>query len=169
MNLLAYSFLQGVLLGVLFIVCLLLIGIVLLQKGRGGGLTGALGGGGGGGGGAFGAKTGDVFTVITVGLALLFLLLVVVGNWVFSPPKESGGSKADVAPVGAPAAPDGMTLPASDDESGSALPGEADEPVQTDDQASPAPESEEPPEQAPAAPDEQDTPPADPMTEDSAP
>lgn len=69
----------------LFMVCLLLILIVLLQKGRGGGLTAAFGGGGGGG--AFGAKTGDVFTGITVVLAFVFLLLTVIGNYVFQPPK----------------------------------------------------------------------------------
>jgi len=62
-------------------VCLLLMLIVLIQRGRGQGLSGAFGGGGGGG--AFGAKTGDVFTWITVGLAALFLMLNVVGNFAF--------------------------------------------------------------------------------------
>lgn len=69
---------------VLFLVCLLLMLIVMLQKGRGGGLTAAFGGGGGGGG-AFGAKTGDVFTMITVVLAAVFLGMTVVGNYVFHP------------------------------------------------------------------------------------
>jgi preprotein translocase subunit SecG len=70
--------------GILFIiVCLLLILIVLLQRGRGGGLSGAFGGAGGHS--AFGAKTGDVFTWITVGMVALFLLLSVIANWVFVP------------------------------------------------------------------------------------
>ncbi|MCA8989120.1 MAG: preprotein translocase subunit SecG [Planctomycetaceae bacterium] len=50
----------------------LLIVIVLLQRGRGGGLAGALGGAGGQS--AFGTKAGDVFTKITVGLALVWVL-----------------------------------------------------------------------------------------------
>jgi len=61
-------------LAVLFgIVCLLLILIVLLQKGRGGGLVGALGGAGGQS--AFGSKTGDVFTWITVVFVGVFLVM----------------------------------------------------------------------------------------------
>ncbi|MFP4053624.1 MAG: preprotein translocase subunit SecG [Phycisphaerae bacterium] len=60
-------------LAVLFgIVCLLLIGIVLLQKGRGGGLGAAFGGAGSS---AFGTKTGDVMTWVTIVLVGLFLLL----------------------------------------------------------------------------------------------
>lgn len=66
----------------MILVCGLLMLIVLIQRGRGGGLSGAFGGGGGGGG-AFGAKTGDVFTWITVIVALVFLLLTVVSNFVF--------------------------------------------------------------------------------------
>jgi preprotein translocase subunit SecG len=67
----------------LILVCFLLIFIVLLQKGRGGGLSGAFGGAGGHS--AFGSKTGDVFTWITGGLVLLFIALAVVANWVFVP------------------------------------------------------------------------------------
>ena len=59
-------------LAILFIlICVLLIGMVLLQKGRGGGLSGAFGGAGGHS--AFGSRTGDVFTWITVVLVCLFL------------------------------------------------------------------------------------------------
>lgn len=65
----------------IFGVCLFLIIVVLLQRGRGGGLAGAFGGGGGSS--AFGAKTGDVFTWITVVLAAVFILLACVGNFVF--------------------------------------------------------------------------------------
>ncbi|MCH7527428.1 MAG: preprotein translocase subunit SecG, partial [Planctomycetes bacterium] len=55
----------------LIAVCVLLILVVLVQQASGGGLVGAFGGGGSGG--AFGAKTGDVFTVITVALAGFYL------------------------------------------------------------------------------------------------
>lgn len=72
----------------LILVCFLLIFIVMLQKGRGGGLSGAFGGAGGHS--AFGSKTGDVFTWITGGLVLLFITLAVVANWVFVPETFQG-------------------------------------------------------------------------------
>lgn len=63
-------------LGTLFLLtCLLLIIVVLLQKGRGGGLGGAFGGAGSS---AFGTRTGDVFTWVTIVLTALFLILAVV-------------------------------------------------------------------------------------------
>jgi protein translocase SecG subunit len=65
------------------IVCLLLISVVLLQKGRGGGLGAAFGGGSSS---AFGTRTGDVFTWVTIVLTALFLLLAVVGTLVVRPP-----------------------------------------------------------------------------------
>jgi preprotein translocase subunit SecG len=52
---------------------LLLIFIVLLQRGRGGGLAGAFGGAGGQS--AFGTRAGDVFTKITVILAVIWVVL----------------------------------------------------------------------------------------------
>ena len=78
----AFGITQYLLTFILIVVCLMLIGIVLLQKGRGGGLSGAFGGGGGGQS-AFGSKTGDVLTWFTVGLAAVFLLLNVVSNYGF--------------------------------------------------------------------------------------
>ena len=69
--------------GILFIiVCLLLIIIVLLQKGRGGGLGAAFGGAGSS---AFGTRTGDVFTWVTIVLTGLFLLLAIVTTLVHRP------------------------------------------------------------------------------------
>lgn len=62
-------------------VCVILIIVILLQRGRGGGLAGAFGGGGGSA--AFGAKTGDVFTWITVVMAAVFVVLAVVLNFAF--------------------------------------------------------------------------------------
>jgi preprotein translocase subunit SecG len=58
---------------VIVLLTLFLIGIILIQRGKGGGLAGAFGGMGGSS--AFGTKTGDVFTKITVGVAIAWILL----------------------------------------------------------------------------------------------
>src|SRR5438477_8853680 len=57
------------------IVCLFLILLILIQKGRGGGLASAFGGAGGNT--AFGSKTGDVLTWATSIVFLIFLVLTV--------------------------------------------------------------------------------------------
>lgn len=54
-------------------VSIVLIGIILLQRGRGGGLVGALSGLGGQS--AFGTKAGDIFTRITIGIAAVWVIL----------------------------------------------------------------------------------------------
>jgi preprotein translocase subunit SecG len=59
------------------IVALMLIGIILIQKGKGGGLGGAFGGAGGGGG-LLGTKTGDFLTWVTIGLVFLFFFLAIL-------------------------------------------------------------------------------------------
>ena len=66
------------------IVCLLLIFVVLLQKGRGGGLGAALGGAASS---AFGTRTGDVFTWVTIVLTGLFLLLAIGTTLMVRPEK----------------------------------------------------------------------------------
>jgi preprotein translocase subunit SecG len=64
---------------VLFItVCVFLVLLVLIQKGRGGGLASAFGGMGGNT--AFGAKTGDVLTWATSVVFGVFLLLAIILN-----------------------------------------------------------------------------------------
>ena len=71
-------------LGSLFIlICILLIIVVLLQKGRGGGLGAAFGGSGSS---AFGARTGDVFTWVTIALTAAFLLLAIGTTFFYRPP-----------------------------------------------------------------------------------
>lgn len=62
-------------------VSFIMVLLVLIQKGRGGGLSGAFGGGGSGNA-AFGAKTGDVLTWATSVVFALFVLLAVVLNLV---------------------------------------------------------------------------------------
>jgi preprotein translocase subunit SecG len=57
----------------LSLVSLFLILVILVQRGRGGGLTGALGGMGGQS--AFGTKAGDLFTKITIVVAAIWILL----------------------------------------------------------------------------------------------
>ncbi len=80
---LALNFWQGTITFLFVLTCVLLILVILLQKGRGGGLAGAFGGAGGYS--AFGAKTGDVFTWITVALTGMFVLMAVLGNYAFVP------------------------------------------------------------------------------------
>ena len=94
---------------VFVLVCILLILVILLQKGRGGGLSGAFGGGGGGYS-AFGAKTGDVFTWVTVVLTFMFILTAVLGNYwyVEEPPQvlsPSGVETTTDAPAEGAASP----------------------------------------------------------------
>jgi preprotein translocase subunit SecG len=63
---------------VFIIVCLFLILLVLIQKGRGGGLASAFGGAGGNT--AFGSKTGDVLTWATSVVFGIFLVLAIILN-----------------------------------------------------------------------------------------
>ena len=98
-----------------------LILIILLQRGRGGGLAGAFGGAGGQS--ALGTRAGDVFTKITVGLAVAWIVLACVDIYVL---------RADASKFTA-AAGAGATAGATDD----ADDGDADvptlEPAGTDD------------------------------------
>ena len=78
---------------------LFLILLVLIQRGRGGGLAGALGGMGGQS--AFGTKAGDVFTKITVGVAAVWILLCELAINVLGRPQSLlAGSFARVSPRG---------------------------------------------------------------------
>jgi len=102
MSLLGMTFVQMALSLGIIAVCLLLMLVILVQQASGGGLVGAFGGGGGGG--AFGAKTGDMFTLITVILASVYLLFSVVGNYVLLPRglETAAASVTTTAPVEIP-------------------------------------------------------------------
>jgi preprotein translocase subunit SecG len=50
--------------------------LILIQRGKGGGLAGAFGGAGGSS--AFGSRAGDMFTRITIILAAVWILLIMV-------------------------------------------------------------------------------------------
>jgi protein translocase SecG subunit len=69
------------------IVCLFLILLILIQKGRGGGLASAFGGAGGNT--AFGSKTGDVLTWATSIVFGIFIVLAVVLNIVAEKPTRA--------------------------------------------------------------------------------
>lgn len=77
------SFFLGIL---LFFTSLFLIFIVLIQRGRGGGLTGALGGTGQS---AFGSRAGDELTYITLVVAGGWIFLCIVCIWVMNPPDSN--------------------------------------------------------------------------------
>ena len=90
----------------MFIVALFLILLVLVQRGRGGGLTGALGGMGGQS--AFGTKAGDMFTRVTMVTAGIWILLCMTSIWLLGTQDEWGGSgkpRSGGAPSGTTAVP----------------------------------------------------------------
>src|SRR6185295_2103248 len=61
---------------ILTCLAIFLILLVLVQRGRGGGLAGALGGMGGSS--AFGAKAGDIFTRITIVTASIWIVICLI-------------------------------------------------------------------------------------------
>ena len=61
---------------VLLVSGVLLIGLILIQKGKGGGLAGAFGGAGGSS--AFGSRAGDTFTRITIYAAAFWVLFIMI-------------------------------------------------------------------------------------------
>ena len=86
------------LLAILFVaVCLFMMLVILIQKPRGGGLSGAFGGSGGSAQAAFGAKTGDVLTWFTVICFSAFLLLAVGLTWSIKP--IDAGPESIIEPV----------------------------------------------------------------------
>jgi len=101
---------------IFIIVCLFMILLVLIQKGRGGGLASAFGGAGGNT--AFGSKTGDVLTWATSIVFGIFLILAITLNLVANNyhNKRSGIPTATLTTPGAPANPapgaaTGTTMP----------------------------------------------------------
>ena len=86
----------------LFLISLFIVLIILLQRGRGGGLTGALGGAGGAS--AFGVKAGDIFTRITAVSVLLWIVLCALTCFWYLPPKlDIAANSADLSKVNSPA------------------------------------------------------------------
>ena len=123
------NFLTGLLATVFVIVAVLMILVVLIQKPKGGGLSGAFGAGGGSDQAMFGAKAGDVFTWITVVFFVIFLGLGI--GLVYATRAES----QKIVPDSDEAVPaetntgEGATSPSDDGTSGITQPGEAPEPA----------------------------------------
>ena len=75
-----------------------LIVLILIQRGKGGGLAGAFGGMGGQS--AFGTKAGDLFTRITIGVAAFWIILCIVSVRLMGTTKEV----LNLGPANAPGA-----------------------------------------------------------------
>jgi preprotein translocase subunit SecG len=71
-----YDVTAGIVNVLLIGIALFLILLVLVQRGRGGGLAGAFGGPGGQS--AFGSKAGDAFTRVTIYVAAAWILLLMI-------------------------------------------------------------------------------------------
>src|SRR4051812_3558394 len=114
------------------IVCVFLILLILIQKGRGGGLASAFGGAGGNT--AFGSKTGDVLTWATSIVFGVFIVLAVVLNLVANYEHD----RTKPANVAKGAAPVSIPMPASSD-GGPEAPAPAPTPTPAPETSAPAP------------------------------
>jgi preprotein translocase subunit SecG len=80
----------------IWLVSVFLILLILIQKGKGGGLAGAFGGPGGQS--AFGSKTADAFTKITLYVAGIWVALIVIMIWLVQP-KIVVSSPTDISQI----------------------------------------------------------------------
>jgi preprotein translocase subunit SecG len=108
------QFLNNFLMVVLLLTALFLIVLVLIQRGKGGGLAGAFGGMGGQS--AFGTKAGDTFTKITICVAAFWIILCLImvkmlggGSSAFT---DDLGGQADKKPAASAPASTGKQAPA---------------------------------------------------------
>jgi preprotein translocase subunit SecG len=90
-----FALIQGIFQLLLSVIGIFLILLILVQRGRGGGLAGALGGMGGSS--AFGAKAGDIFTRITIGVAAVWIITCIAAASLG--PSSSGNRIGDDDPV----------------------------------------------------------------------
>jgi preprotein translocase subunit SecG len=104
--LLAVGFLMKVVAALFIICCIALILIILIQKGRGGGLSGAFGGAMASG--ILGSKTGDFLTWVTIVLAGVFLSLAVFMAKFYKPDVSEFGEDTPAGQV-QPESPDQTT------------------------------------------------------------
>jgi len=94
--LLAAGLIMSVIAGLFLLCSVVLILVVLIQKGKGGGLSGAFAGGMASG--LLGSNTGDVLTWVTIGVVSFFLLVaLVLDKW--WRPTVSGPEMQTSAPV----------------------------------------------------------------------
>jgi preprotein translocase subunit SecG len=85
------GFLVGLANVLMVLTSLFLICLILIQRGKGGGLAGAFGGVGGSS--AFGTKAGDVFTRVTIYVAFVWFVLAICLVWSSSWTTTSAFSK----------------------------------------------------------------------------
>ncbi len=104
----------------LFFSSIFMMLLILIQRGRGGGITGALGGPGGQS--AFGSKTGDVFTKITVYTAIIWITLSILTISCINRPEMPSAEPIDRA--GAMSGDAAEDAAANGEEEAPALPGE---------------------------------------------
>lgn len=107
--------------------CILLILAILVQRPQGGGLAGAFGSGSGSGQTAFGARTGDALTVITISMFVLYLVAGLALGYAAKP----AVAKPQTSVISAD--------PAAADPAAPALPGPFATPTPATDPASTAP------------------------------
>jgi preprotein translocase subunit SecG len=135
----------------LILLSIFLMLVILVQRGRGGGLTGALGGMGGQS--AFGTKAGDLFTRITIVVAAIWVLLALAAVKVLNVEGSRGGLRASERGTVQPTAPqtDAAKTPATQ-------PGDAKAPAGEEGKAAPpANPPASPPADAPVSPPPADT------------
>jgi preprotein translocase subunit SecG len=121
---------------VLFLLSMFIIAVILLQRGKGGGLTGALGGMGGQS--AFGVKAGDVFTRITAVAVLTWIFTCALACYWYRPEKldieADVGSSASMSGAGSDL---GAELPTAEP-----MPADNPVPAQSPPAQTPAPETQ---------------------------
>ena len=108
--------------------CIFMMLVILIQKPKGGGLSGAFGGAGGSSQAAFGAKTGDLLTMITIGCFVAFLGLAIGLVYAIRADVTPKPPPQIVAPISAPAST--PLTPVTDDATGmdaSQTPAEVDD------------------------------------------
>lgn len=114
------------------LVCVVLVLVVLVQKGRGGGLSGAFGGGMASG--LLGSKTGDFLTWVTIGLFVVFLGLAVLLARYYRPDVSKSYSDQ-------PQAPTSQSAPATPEQKPAAAPAQQPTPTAPATQTPAAPEA----------------------------
>ncbi|MGB2809649.1 MAG: preprotein translocase subunit SecG [Sedimentisphaerales bacterium] len=119
---LAVSFIMQVVAAIFLICAVSLILIILVQKGKGGGLSGAFGGGVASG--ILGSKTGDFLTWVTIVLVGVFLTLAVVMAK-FYRPSDDFGEGITPPTASSPGPPRSPELPSPIGETGTPLGGES--------------------------------------------
>ncbi len=95
-----WTWVPAVLNVVLLLVSIFLVGLVLIQKGKGGGLAGVFGGAGGSS--AFGSAAGDSIMRFTILMAAIWILLIMILVKMVQPPTITVPETQNVTPTEVP-------------------------------------------------------------------